>query len=124
MLLSSFYEIKKQEVHEQVLHTVLVFKEDHVVYDGHFPQNPITPGVCLLQTAKQLLEETYLLSLRIDTILNIKFLKLVIPDDTKEVHFVIQFLPNEEEGKKTVSVIIRNQEQEVYTKAKIVYTIP
>ena len=28
----------------------------HIIYKAHFPGNPITPGVCIIKTARELLE--------------------------------------------------------------------
>lgn len=121
-LLSSFYTVKKQEIKKDIIHTILVFNENHEIYDGHFPNNPITPGVCLLQTAKELIEGVYNQSLVISNILNIKFLKLVIPNNN-EMIFLTKLISYEKDLNKTITLTIKDQKGEIYTKANIVYDI-
>ena len=123
VLLTSFYEIKKQSIKDDVFITKLVFNENHSVYSGHFPKNPITPGVCLIQTAKELLESFLKKSLRINKILTIKFLKLVIPNNTKELEYSIRLLNNTKEEKEIIALItISDTQKDIYTKARIIYT--
>ncbi len=40
-------------VDEQSIHGRYTFRPDEVFYEGHFPGNPITPGVILLETMCQ-----------------------------------------------------------------------
>ena len=35
---------------------VLRCNPEHLIYQAHFPGNPITPGACLLQTAGEVLQ--------------------------------------------------------------------
>ena len=35
----------------------LLLNAEHTIYQAHFPNEPITPGVCILQILKELLEE-------------------------------------------------------------------
>ncbi|MFZ2633380.1 MAG: beta-hydroxyacyl-ACP dehydratase [Desulfosalsimonadaceae bacterium] len=37
----------------KTIHAVYRFREDEVFYKGHFPGNPITPGVILIETMAQ-----------------------------------------------------------------------
>lgn len=58
----------------------------HPIYSVHFPDNPVTPGVCLIQIATELLEQKYGKKLSLFKAKNIKFKKIVGPDKTP--HFV------------------------------------
>ncbi len=46
----SFYTTLKQTRTPEGLSVDLKFHADHPLYGGHFPNNPITPGVCLVQS--------------------------------------------------------------------------
>ena len=52
------------------------------VYKGHFPGYPITPGVCLVEIALELMGEMQLVAAK-----NIKFTSPVIPSETAELRF-------------------------------------
>jgi 3-hydroxyacyl-[acyl-carrier-protein] dehydratase len=54
--------------------------EHHPVYEGHFPGNPVVPGVCQVQIIKEIVSEV----LREEIVLvnsdNIKFLNIIVPE--------------------------------------------
>lgn len=53
---------------------------EHVIYQAHFPGEPITPGVCLLQMGVELLSDAAGSELEIDTVKNVKFLSVLHPE--------------------------------------------
>ena len=60
---------------------------EHIIYQAHFPGEPITPGVCLLQMGLELLSDAVGCELEIDTVKNVKFLNVLHPEgQTVEVH--------------------------------------
>lgn len=58
------------------------------IYKAHFPGNPITPGVCIVQTARELLEDLTSLKLEISEVKDVKFLNILSPVNTTDVDFV------------------------------------
>ncbi len=52
---------------------------EHAIYAAHFPGNPITPGVCIIQMVKELTEEIRQESLFLHQIKNVKFLEVIHP---------------------------------------------
>lgn len=59
---------------------VVRFNPDHIIYQAHFPENPITPGVCLMQIAGEMLEARYGDTMQLIKVMNVKFRKPVTPD--------------------------------------------
>lgn len=57
----------------------------HPIYRGHFPDNPITPGVCSLEIIMQLIAANYQDLKRPTQVDSIKFLGFVNPLQTPEV---------------------------------------
>jgi 3-hydroxyacyl-[acyl-carrier-protein] dehydratase len=51
----------------------------HPVYQGHFPGNPVVPGVCQVQMVKELVENATGRSMRLTSSDNIKFLSMINP---------------------------------------------
>lgn len=68
----------------------------HEIFQAHFPGNPITPGVCIVQIAKELAEILNGHSLMIIEIKNLKFLNVIIPHEFSKVDFQLIFSVNEE----------------------------
>ena len=53
---------------------------DPVIYKAHFPQNPVTPGVCLMQMAKEMMEERLGRRLQQKEVPGMKFCRTITPD--------------------------------------------
>lgn len=51
----------------------------HPIYRAHFPGNPITPGVCLIQLVAELLEGVVGRQLALKRIVNVKFQHVLSP---------------------------------------------
>lgn len=61
------------------------------IFKGHFPDQPILPGVCLLEMLKDGIEKAVGISVKIKKAANIKYLKMVDPtiDDKLLLDFEI-----------------------------------
>ena len=58
---------------------------DHPCFPGHFPGQPIFPGVLLLERVMSLAQTSLARSLDECTVYNIKFLAAVVPGDALDV---------------------------------------
>ena len=61
----------------------VTFHEDF--FKGHFPGEPVTPGVCILQIAQELLSEETELNLSLKKIKNAKFTAVIAPNNISEL---------------------------------------
>lgn len=96
---------------------------DSRIYKAHFPEQPITPGVCIIQIATELISEMYSHRFEISKISNAKFLAVINPDNTKEVTYTLKKITfNEEEKSAKVSIEVTNSET-VFTKLSLVYNL-
>ncbi len=69
---------------------------DHYIYSAHFPGRPITPGVCIVQIAKELMEELTAKKLQVSAIKNVKFLSVISPEEQPNINFTITKLVENE----------------------------
>lgn len=67
----------------------------HPVYSGHFPQQPIVPGVCLLQIIKECAETICHTTLQYKQIASCKFLSAINPREIQELTFYFTITKNE-----------------------------
>ncbi|MDI1356451.1 MAG: 3-hydroxylacyl-ACP dehydratase [bacterium] len=91
-LLKNFYtEISStfSETNQQEFSSIIKLDPSHPVYQGHFEQVPIAPGVCLTQIIKEIVMEKYQKELIMTSGDNIKFLILINP--TQQNEFSISF---------------------------------
>tara|TARA_B110000090_G_C13399464_1_gene452710 strand:- start:7639 stop:8031 length:393 start_codon:yes stop_codon:yes gene_type:complete len=90
MLLDDFYEILYiKTIDDKNIKASVKINETHKIFKGHFPDNPITPGVVLLQILKNCLEIKLGKPLLMHKLSNTKFLALVNPNFENIIDFNI-----------------------------------
>lgn len=99
MLLDNFYTILSSESSDSTTWTIQIeLNPDHTVYQGHFPEHPVVPGVCLLQLIKECAENIRQQKLQITQVSSCKFLSAINPIETRRIAIVL-VLKETEEGK-------------------------
>ena len=93
---------------------------EHLIYQAHFPGNPITPGACLLQTAGELLQQKLGRPLFLKSSKNVKYLNVLIPAKDKEVRLTFSNIAETETEFKAQVVIA--DETQVYTKMSLTFS--
>ncbi len=88
---NTFFTVGKTITDNNKIRVAVVLNPSHEVYKAHFPGNPITPGVCLLQMALEILNLHFNRRLRLIHARNIKYLKVISPLENPEIDFVIQY---------------------------------
>jgi 3-hydroxyacyl-[acyl-carrier-protein] dehydratase len=97
MLLEDFYKILSVESISDSQHrATILINEKHVVFKGHFPDNPIMPGVCMMQIIKELTEQITGDSLVMQKLIDVKFTALINPFITPELRLELDINTTEE----------------------------
>lgn len=60
----------------------LCFDKDFIGFQGHFPQNPILPGICFLEIVLILIQRLKGKSVHMTELVASKFFAVVLPDQT------------------------------------------
>jgi 3-hydroxyacyl-[acyl-carrier-protein] dehydratase len=81
----------------------------HEIFKGHFPQQPVLPGACMVQMLKQILQKAHNCQLELHKGQNIKFISLVVPGGNNMVRFDIQTKSNAD-GLLSVNSTLYSQE--------------
>lgn len=88
-----------------------------VIYQAHFPGEPITPGVCIVQMGKELVEDALQQELHISYVKNVKFLSILTPTQSTSATFLLQKIIFSEDGKEVkVQIVVTSGDE---TKAKL-----
>lgn len=98
MLLKDFYIVNKIETGLDNQYKVQVtLHSDHKIFRGHFPNNPVTPGVCMMQIIKELTENITQKELMLTKGNNIKFVAIINPftDPVLDLDLTILFEDHE-----------------------------
>jgi len=122
MLNNDFFHIVTISHEEGSLKAVIMINPSHQIFEGHFPGQPVVPGVCMIQIVKELLatvtgEEPLLTSGDY-----FKFLTVLDPTKNAEVHAEIKYSENEEGQLETVASLYH--EQATYLKLKAQFVVP
>lgn len=98
MLLNKFFEINYSEVSpdKDTAQVRIKLNQDHEIFKGHFPENPIVPGVCLIEMIKEILSEILKVDLILKKASNIKFKNLVNPQINPLIYFDFKIKKSEE----------------------------
>lgn len=97
MVLKDFYKVLSEEkVSDTKYNVTILVNEKHDVFKGHFPGNPIMPGVCMIQIIKELTEKFIESSLLIQTLTNVKFMALINPEATPELRLELDITHTED----------------------------
>lgn len=91
MLINGFYQIVSSKDTDNELVSTVVLNKDHEIYQAHFPGNPITPGVCIVEILKTIVSEKFEKELMFNRVSNIKFLKVISPLETPEIEYHIKY---------------------------------
>ncbi len=105
MLIEKLYSIQTFSESEGSVNASVKLNKDHEVFKGHFPGNPIMPGVCTIQLVKELTEKALDKELFLSVVSNVKFMAIINPEKNETIQVVLNI--SEEEGvvkvKNTVS---------------------
>ena len=98
MILKDFYKILSEEkISDSKYNITILVNEKHEVFKGHFPGNPIMPGVCMIQIIKELTESITKSSLMIQSLANVKFMALINPEVTPELRLELDITVTEDD---------------------------
>ncbi|MCC9017839.1 3-hydroxyacyl-ACP dehydratase [Flavobacterium lipolyticum] len=98
MVLKDFYKVLSEEKTGDSKYTIsILINEKHDVFKGHFPGNPIMPGVCMIQIIKELTESITKSTLIMQTLSNVKFMALINPEVNPELRLELDIVTTEED---------------------------
>lgn len=90
MLLQGFYTLNKvDKLDDGEYEAFIHLNKDHDIFKGHFPGNPVTPGVCMVQILKEITSQIVDKKLVMKSSSNIKFMALINPEKTPDLKLSI-----------------------------------
>jgi len=90
----------------------IILNPDHLIYKAHFPGQPVTPGVCILQMLQELLSVEMDKQLFIKNIKNAKFISMMSPVTDSRVSVLFSSVAPDEGGIKAQGVVTRRDESD------------
>lgn len=104
-LLNNLYTISKREGNSFQLN----LNRENGIYKAHFPERPVTPGVCVIQMATELLEILIDKQATLKEVVNAKFLSVINPIETPSVAYTFSKLVQDDAHTLKVSIMVASQ---------------
>jgi len=117
-LKDNLYTITGRECTEKGVKYQIHLNPACVIYKAHFPEQPVTPGVCIIEIAHELLEEFYQCSFFVRMVKNVKFLSIITPDTTQDISYEL-VLKEEDSGMIKLQTSVAGNDT-VYAKISMV----
>ncbi len=91
--LNDLYSIQDtwENLAENKVTHLVALNPSHGIFNGHFPGNPVLPGVCTVQIVKELLAHYLKNEVLLKKAGTIKYLSFINPQANRLINFEIQF---------------------------------
>nr|WP_317630678.1 3-hydroxyacyl-ACP dehydratase [uncultured Flavobacterium sp.] len=100
MLFPTFYKVTNtQQIDDFKYKFEISLNPNHEIFKGHFPNNPVTPGVCMMQIIKELTQDICEVNLQLIQSNNIKFMALINPEINPDLVLELDITKSETEVK-------------------------
>jgi 3-hydroxyacyl-[acyl-carrier-protein] dehydratase len=109
MLKDTFYTILEMTSGELSLKASLQLHGDHLLYQGHFPGQPVVPGVCLMEMVKELTGLAIKKTMQLQKADNIKFLQPIDPRDTPILQAEINYKSPDDGAIRVSAVFLKDK---------------
>lgn len=118
-LKNNLYYIKNQDNLNSTI--TIELNSDCFIYKVHFPELPITPGVCIIQVATELFSELCGATLGIESVSNAKFYAIINPEVTSKLTYSFnKVTASEDSSQYKVSVLVAD-EKTTYAKLSLCF---
>lgn len=121
ILKDNLYKLKSLSPEQKTAEIELL--RDCFIYKAHFPELPVTPGVCIIQAAGELLEELIGKRVSLSSVVNAKFLAVINPDETRCVTYSFKKIEKSEENSTVKASITITNDNVTFAKLSLVYNL-
>lgn len=105
MLNGTFFTYTNLQAEGDTLTADIALNPAHEIFQGHFPGQPIVPGVCMIQMIKEVLEGHLLRDTKLVNADAIKFLSFVDPNVHADIKLHLKLSQSDKEIKVDAQLI-------------------
>lgn len=109
ILKDSFYKINTLKLEDNVLEAEISIDAKHSIYEGHFPGNPVTPGVVQLEMVKEILGTHFNRPIQLRSLTTSKFLAVLNPVTNPEATFKMTVTEQEDQSLKVAGQLSNSE---------------
>lgn len=129
LLRNNLYTISQKEIDGLNGCFTIELNSSHFIYLAHFPEEPITPGVCIVQIGQELLEllleESFLKKYRLEIkkVKNVKFLSVISPKNNTTIVYTMKKVEMSEDATEVKAQIEVSFKDEIKAKISLVLCV-
>lgn len=105
MFKDTLFTIVSENVSDGTAECNIQLNSEHPIYKGHFPSDPITPGVCIVQMVTDLFSHIQKQDFVLNKVKNVKFIQIIRPTEHPIVTYKLNWEP-EEDGAYKIKAIV------------------
>ena len=121
MLSGDFFYITSLDQEGGKINAILEINANHKIFGGHFPGQPVVPGVCMMQMVKEILESVLSQNTRLVSAGHLKFLTVIDPTENNMIHAELKYSAGENGQIKVVASLVN--ESVIYFKMNGVFIL-
>jgi 3-hydroxyacyl-[acyl-carrier-protein] dehydratase len=97
-LLNDFFNILSVEQPDSKYMIGIELNPAHEIFRGHFPGNPVVPGVCMVQMIKEILQHIFMREYTMVEASQLKFLAVLNPVQVQTLTVALTILKGDNDG--------------------------
>lgn len=109
MLLNDFFTINDKVSSATEIWAELLINANHKIFAGHFPNQPVVPGVCMMQMIKEILEQVIGKKTNLVKAAEMKFLAIINPLENNLIHASIKYAADENGAINIVASLFKDE---------------
>jgi len=109
ILLNDFFTVNDKVTSETEIWAELRINAKHKIFEGHFPNQPVVPGVCMMQMIKEILELVIGKETNLVQAADMKFLAVINPLENNLIHASIKYVSDESGAINVVASLFKDE---------------
>ena len=109
MLAGNFFNINHLEVTGFDVKAELFINAGHKIFEGHFPGQPVVPGVCMMQMVKEIIEEVTQRKTNLVKAHEMKFLAIIDPAQNNIISATLKYTMEENGNITSVAIFFKDE---------------
>lgn len=128
-LRNNLYTVTEKKVDGLTGYFELALTPSCFIYQAHFPSEPITPGVCIVQMGTELLEDLLgeglqkKVKLEICRVKNVKFLSVISPKGSTVITYLMKKVEMSKDGSEVKAQMVVTSGDEAKAKISLVLSV-
>lgn len=91
MPLDNFFSYSLLQIEPGFIKALLYINQEHDIFKGHFPGNPVTPGVTQVEMIRQVFSKSINRNLMLAEAKNLKYMSPILPPFTEGIELTIEY---------------------------------